>query len=275
MKMYGFISDNQKSFLFLQIMLNNYHRLYIIQMALPVETLGSLRVSLSVTWSLFIAFATTLYVPNSVGPSCTLWLTWPQNRNIWILSYIIALQFAVSSCTWLNGQAPFRRFTLMYGPWWKDRIENCSAQLCPKQQQYRWFTICAAQLCPREQQYWWCAMPLSGLNCPLRGTKYLPSENPISKRAANPNWWRRWRGEVGLLGWRERGGIIPLVYQMQHISVGKHIPSRVAQRVHWCVYTWGSKVGFISQYAHKHNHKRFMRPKEKHKSPRLNVFWRS
>ena len=26
----------------------------------------------------------------------------------------IALQFAVSNCTWLNGQAPFRRFTLMY-----------------------------------------------------------------------------------------------------------------------------------------------------------------
>ena len=79
----------------------------------------------------------------------------------------------------------------------KDRIENCAAQLCPRQQ----------------QQYRWCAIPLSGLNCPLRGTKYLPSENPISKRAANPNWWRRWRGEVELLGRR--------VYQMQHISVGE------------------------------------------------------
>ena len=68
--------------------------------------------------------------------------------------------------------------------------------------------VSTAQLCPRQQQYWWCAMALSGLNCPPRGTKYLPSENPISKRAANPNWWRRWRGEVGLLGWREGKGYI-------------------------------------------------------------------
>ena len=79
----------------------------------------SMSVSLSVTWSLFIAPATSLCVPNSVGPiCCTLWLTQPQNRNIWILLYIIA----VSSCTWLNGQAPFRQFTLCptkEGPHWE------------------------------------------------------------------------------------------------------------------------------------------------------------
>ena len=42
-----------------------------------------------------------------------------------------------------------------------------------------------------------------------------------------------------------------------HIPGGGNYNPSVAQRVHWCVCTWGREPGFISQYASKQKHKRF------------------
>ena len=182
-----------------------------------------------------------------------------SNLNTWAqpatkpqyLDTSVHVQQCSVQCTWLNRH----RLSLVETIYSllcpsQDSIGNC-VQLCVGELLYvhdSMYNCVRLVVCPRQrqQQYRWCAIPLSGLNCPLRGTKYLPSENPISKRAANPNWWRRWRGEVELL----------YIKSSSYPWWGNYNPS-VAQRVHWCVCTWGREPGFISQYASKQKHKRF------------------